>query len=361
MREICEGNDGTLWIGTEDKGLFNFDPETEKMVPFEHPDIYKNVHALCLDGDDLWVGTFSRGLNKVNLRTRQVKHYFKDKGEGSLTASDAFTVCKTATEDIWIGTTSGLFKYNRSFYNFTHIPQLGNLFVYDILEDFEGNLWFATFSNGVFSYNTQTQQWKSYLSNEKDSTSLSYNKVISICEDSKKRLWFMTMGKGFCRYNRETDNFTRYDTSKGLPNNTVYKMVEDKRGNLWVTSNYGLTCFNPDSEAMHVYTTANGLLSNQFNFQSGYRDKRGRIYFGSINGFVIFDPDNFVENTFLPPVVITDFYLFNKRFSVDTPGSPLRQNITYADNIELDADQNSFCLPGGSFKLSGTGDEPPDV
>ena len=118
VREICEGNDGTLWIGTEDKGLFNFDPETEKMVPFEHPDIYKNVHALCLDGDDLWVGTFSGGLNKVNLRTRQVKHYFKDKGEGALTASDAFTVCKTATEDIWIGTTSGLFKYNRSFDNF---------------------------------------------------------------------------------------------------------------------------------------------------------------------------------------------------------------------------------------------------
>lgn len=95
---------------------------------------------------------------------------------------------------------------------------------------------------------------------------------------------------------------------------------------------------------MHVYTTANGLLSNQFNFQSGYCDKKGRIYFGSINGFVIFDPDNFVENTFLPPVVITDFYLFNKRLSVDTPGSPLQQNITYADNIELDADQNSFAF-----------------
>ena len=163
----------------------------------------------------------------------------------------------------------------------------------------------------------------------------------------------MTMGKGFCRYNRETDNFTRYDTSKGLPNNTVYKMVEDKRGNLWITSNYGLTCFNPDSEAMHVYTTANGLLSNQFNFQSGYRDKRGRIYFGSINGFVIFDPDNFVENTFLPPVVITDFYLFNKRFSVDTPGSPLQQNITYADNIELDADQNSFAFQVAALSYQG--------
>lgn len=344
VREICESNDGTLWIGAEDKGLFNFDPETEKIVPFEHPFIYKNIHALCLDGDDLWVGTFSGGLNKVNLHTRQVKHYSKGKDENSMVANDVFTVCKTTTGDIWIGTTSGLMKYNRSSDNFMHIPQLGILFIYDILEDFNGNLWFATFSNGIFCYNTHTKQWKSYLSDEKDPTSLAYNKVISIYEDSKKRLWFMTMGKGFCRYNPETDNFTRYDTSNGLPNNTVYKMVEDKRGNLWVTSNYGLVCFNPQTDAMHIYTRANGLLSNQFNFQSGYSDKKGRIYLGSINGFIIFDPENFVENTFFPPVVITDFYLFNKRFSVDTPGSPLQQSITYSDKIELAADQNSFAF-----------------
>ena len=74
-------------------------------------------------------------------------------------------------------------------------------------------------------------------------------------------------------------------------------MVEDKRGNLWITSNYGLVCFNPDTESKHVYTTANGLLSNQFNFQSGYIDKKGRIYLGSINGFIAFDPETFVENT----------------------------------------------------------------
>ena len=62
----------------------------------------------------------------------------------------------------------------------------------------------------------------------------------------------------------------------------------------------------PITESKHVYTTANGLLSNQFNFQSGYIDKKGRIYLGSINGFIAFDPETFVENTFLPPVVITE-------------------------------------------------------
>ena len=151
-----------------------------------------------------------------------------------MSANDAFTICKTTTGDVWIGTTAGLLKYNRSSDDFTRIAELKSMFTYDILEDFNGNLWFATFSNGVFCYNVRSQKWKNYLSNEKDSASLSYNKVISIYEDSRKCLWFMTLGEGFCRYNPETDNFTRYDMSKGFPSNTIYKMVEDKRGNLWL-------------------------------------------------------------------------------------------------------------------------------
>lgn len=344
VREICESNDGTLWIGTEDKGLFNYNPVSGKIEPFEHPSIYKNIHGLCLDGDDLWVGTFSGGLNRINLTTRQVRHYAKGENENSMIANDAFTVCRTTTGDVWIGTTSGLLKYNRSSDDFIRIPQLRNMFTYDILEDFNGNLWFATFSNGVFCYNVRSQQWRNYLADEKDSASLSYNKVISIYEDSKKRLWFMTLGEGFCRYNPETDNFTRYDMSKGFPSNTIYKMVEDKQGNLWITTNDGLVCFNPDTGIQHAYTTANGLLSNQFNFQSGYCDKKGTIYLGSINGFIAFDPETFVENSFLPPVAITDFYLFNKRLSVNSPDSPLEKSITYSNGIELDANQNSFSL-----------------
>lgn len=145
VREICESNDGTLWIGTEDKGLFNYNPENGKIEPFEHPAIYQNVHGLCLDGDDLWVGTFSGGLNRVNLRTRQVKHYAKGESETSMNANDAFSICRTTTGDVWIGTTSGLLKYNRATDDFTRIPQLKNMFTYNILEDFNGNLWFATF------------------------------------------------------------------------------------------------------------------------------------------------------------------------------------------------------------------------
>lgn len=344
VREICEGNDGTLWVGTEDKGLFNFDPRSGRITPFRHPAIYRNVHGLCLDGDELWVGTFSGGLNRINLKTRQVKHYAKGDGPHMLPSDNVFTVCRTTTGDVWVGTTYGLLKYNRATDDFTHIAQLGNHFIYHILEDADGNLWFATYTKGVYCYNIRSHSWRNYLSNEQDRTSLPSNKVISIFEDNHRRLWFATLGGGFCRYNPETDNFTRYDASQGFPGNTIYKMVEDKQGNLWLTSNYGLACFNPETGAKHIYTTSNGLLSNQFNFQSGYRDQKGNIYLGTLSGLIVFNPETFVDNRFVPPVVITDFLLFNKHLSTDDAESPLKRSITYSDRIELEADQNFFSL-----------------
>ena len=355
VREFCPGNDGILWIGTEDRGLFHFDPKTGRIEPFRHPSIYRNVHGLCLDGDELWVGTFSGGLNRVDLRTRAVRHYARGEAANQLPANDVFTICRTTGGDLLIGTTSGLVKYNRRTDDFARIPQLGNLFIYDILEDYDGNLWFATYANGLYCYDVQRQRWRNYLSEADDSTSLAYDKVISIYEDSKRRLWFMTLGGGCCLYHPDTDSFTRYDRSGGFPN-TIYKMVEDRKGNLWMTSNEGLYCFNPDTGFRRRYTTANGLLSNQFNFQSGYRDAEGRIYLGSIEGFIIFDPATFVENTCLPPVVVTDFYLFNKRVPAGGPGSPLARNIVYSDGIELDAEQNSF-----SFAVAALSYQAPEM
>ena len=146
------------------------------------------------------------------------------------------------------------------------------------------------------------------------------------------------------RFNPENESFTRFDMSKGFPSNIIYRMVEDNRGNLWLTTNNGLVCFNPETDDKRVYTTANGLLSNQFNYQSGYKDKMGRIYLGSINGFITFDPSTFVENTFVPPVVITDFFLFNKRMQIGSKDSPLKESIVFSDEVELESDQNSFSL-----------------
>ena len=215
---------------------------------------------------------------------------------------------------------------------------------FDILEDSYGKLWMATYSDGVFCYDLPQNRWKHYTWIPGDSTSLPYNKVISIFEDSHKRVWFTTQGAGFCRFCSETDNFICYDMSDGFPSNIVYKIVEDDKGKLWLTTNKGLVSFLPETGVKHIYTTANGLLSNQFNYQSGFKDNEGIIYLGSIDGFIAFNPSEFAENKQVPSLVLTDFFLFNKRSPIAIEGSPIFKSITYSDVIELSAEQNSFSL-----------------
>lgn len=224
------------------------------------------------------------------------------------------------------------------------MKELESIFVYDILEDSYGKLWMATYSDGVFCYDLPQNRWKHYTWIPGDSTSLPYNKVISIFEDSHKRVWFTTQGAGFCRFCSETDNFICYDMSDGFPSNIVYKIVEDDKGKLWLTTNKGLVSFLPETGVKHIYTTANGLLSNQFNYQSGFKDNEGIIYLGSIDGFIAFNPSEFAENKQVPSLVLTDFFLFNKRSPIAIEGSPIFKSITYSDVIELSAKQNSFSL-----------------
>lgn len=98
-----------------------------------------NIHGLCLDGNGLWVGTFSGGLNYIDLRTKTLKHYGKDDAVNTLSSDNIFSICKTSTNDIWIGTTSGLLRYNRSSDDFLRIKELDNVLFMIFLKIVTGN------------------------------------------------------------------------------------------------------------------------------------------------------------------------------------------------------------------------------
>lgn len=348
VREFCQDNQGILWIGTEDGGLNRFNPKTKTFSFFTPSNAFTNVHGLCLIGDYLWVGTFSKGVKVVDTRTGAiVKTYQKTESPRSLIDNSIFSICRTTTGDIYLGTLFGLLRYNKQSDDFDRVPELNGRFVYDIKEDSGGNLWLATYANGAYCYNVSEKKWKNYLHDENNPKSLPYDKVVSIFEDSHRQVWLTTQGGGFCLFHPETETFTSYNLADGLPNDVVYQIVEDKDGLFWLTTNNGLVCFEPTTGAMKVYTTSNGLLGDQFNYRSSFETEDGTIYLGSIDGFVAFNPKNFSENKSLPSIVITDFLLFGKEVSVGEPGSPLEKSITFSDELVLQSNQNSF-----SFRLA---------
>jgi ligand-binding sensor domain-containing protein len=328
IREFREDAGGNIWIGTEDAGLTCYNPATNtyrNFIPDGKPGSisYHNIHGLLADGDKLWIGTFKHGVDVMDIRTQKViRHYSKTDDPHSICDNSIFSIFKDAAGNLWFGTIYGLSIYNPREDNFTKISHTGDTFIYDVFQSYDGVLWFASFNRGVFRYNPLKEEWKNFTHDPDNPESLAYDKIISIFEDSKKNIWFSSEGGGICRFNREDDTFTSFTTKDGLPNDVVYKIMEDNKGLFWLTSNSGLSCFNPGNGHIKTLTLANGLLGDQFNYKSGYKASGGKLYFGCLNGFISFDPATFTENEYIPPVVITGFRPFNKHRTIRCSRNP---------------------------------------
>ncbi len=350
VREFQQDKYGNIWIGTEDEGLNCYNPASgmiENLFPDESPGSisYNNIHGLLADDDKLWVGTFGHGLDILDIKTKKViRHYRKTKDPESLCDNSVFSIFKDHSNQIWIGTIYGLATYNPEQDNFTKIAQIGDIFIYDILQTYDGMIWIATFGKGLHRFNPRTEQWTIFQYDPENEKSLSHNKIISLFEDSRKILWITTEGGGICRYNRDEETFTSFSIENGLPNNVVYKVLEDNRHQLWFTTNRGLVCFHPDDNHLKIYTRSNGLLGDQFNYKSGLKDTNGKLYFGSLTGFIAFEPENFSQNSYVPPIYITDFLLFNKALKPGKENAPFAQSLIYTDEIHLAHNQSTFSI-----------------
>lgn len=309
ISEFCEV-DGHIWIGTEDAGLHRFDPDTKQFVNGFIP--ATNIHALMHDGGNLWVGSFTEGLFVIDLKTDRFKHYRNSSTAGSLLNNNIYAIYKDYTGTIWVGTMMGLCRYDRQTDSFVPVQDsLISTQVNDIVEDHHGILWFATIGGGLYAYNRSADTWKHYaMPISGDATS---SKITCLLQDKQHRLWLGTEGAGFFRYDRKRDVFTDfYSEDNGLPNNVIYQLVEDLSGHIWGSTNNGLFKYEPKDSAITVYTHANGLLGDQFNYKSGFRSKDSKLYFGGIKGLVAFAPYAIWQNEVPPPVVINSIQLYNK-------------------------------------------------
>ncbi|MCD8262808.1 MAG: hypothetical protein LUD02_00485 [Tannerellaceae bacterium] len=126
--------------------------------------------------------------------------------------------------------------------------------------------------------------------------------------------------------------------------NIIYKILEDNFQQLWFSTNQGLVSMSPQIKSMKVYTKSNGLLSDQFNYNSGFKDASGKLYFGTLEGFISFDPKNFKENPYAPPVYITNFRLFNELITPSGENSLLSKSTVYGGRIDLSHSQSTFTL-----------------
>jgi DNA-binding CsgD family transcriptional regulator len=167
-------------------------------------------------------------------------------------------------------------------------------------------------------------------------------------------LWIGTGGGGINKFDRQTRIFNHYTTADGLANNFVYRILEDNRGNLWLSTNKGISRFSPSTGMFKNYGLRAGLQGYNFNFGAFYKSQKGEMFFGGVCGINAFYPDRIEDNRHVPPIVITGFELFNR--SLDTGDHlPLPKHITQTKEIILSHKHNIFSLEFAALDYSNPG------
>ena len=157
--------------------------------------------------------------------------------------------------------------------------------------------------------------------------------------DSSGYLWIGTYGAGLNKFDPVSESFTNYNKKDGLASNLIYGILEDSHGQFWMSTNFGLSKFNPKSTGTRIrirnYNKEDGLQSNEFNFGAYFKNELGEMFFGGVNGFNIFHPDSIRDITYIPPVVITGFEILHSNVEIGSD-KPLKRSISETDKIELE-------------------------
>jgi len=321
VRSFYEEQKDVLWIGTMFGGLDRFNRTTGEWHQYQHepgdPDSLSNNFVSIIYSDhsnNIWIGTAS-GLDRFHPETGTFSHYQANPEgtEGSL-ENNVRAIHEISEGKYWIGTKAGLYKFDLEdnqwsqfgTTDFDVIHSLNSAWVSSFLEDREERLWITTYLDGLYVLDFETEEVYHYHHDPDDPSSLSSNLSNMGILDSNGDLWFGTTG-GLDWFNPETDSFSHYREKDGLLNESIYCIMRDAQGSFWISTNKGLSRFDPQSEAFKNYVMADGLQSNEFNSNACYQSESGEMFFGGIGGFNAFFPDQIMDNSTIPPVILTSF------------------------------------------------------
>ncbi|MCD8386088.1 MAG: ATP-binding protein [Bacteroidales bacterium] len=340
---FAEDPRGNIYLASDDGGLSKYEPATRK---FSHIQLSTtgrdNLHALMVDGNDLWIGSYSAGIYRMDISTGRVRRYEMEHGRKS-----SYAMMRDHDGNLWIATENILSLYNPKTDEITAVKNLGAQIV-AIDETEGGKLWVATQGHGLFLYDRPTQMWRNYVRNGADG-SLPHNHVNSLAVDSHGELWAATVA-GLVRFDSATGRFEPQPALATL--GSVIAVVEDQN-TLWLTTNTGLVRYVPSTRAVDVFNSSDGLCASPYMSNAMLKASNGKIYVGSADGFSAFMPYQIRLNAYVPPVVFTALEINNA--TVGPGDKHLPQDLNQLEVLKMNHHDNSFAVSFASLSYANPG------
>lgn len=230
---VVEMPQGRMWIGTRGKGIYGI-PGLD----------FKNKKVFCLKPDDrgrMWIGTFGEGLSVAIPRGEgyEVRTFFAD----SVGLNEVRCLAIDRKGMLWGGTSGGLFCVDPTR--------------------------FAADGKGLRVYKRGSE-------------------IHDMLVDRQGRLWLTVLGEGLVCM--QDGNFRILDASQGLINNMVQSVVETEDGNLWVSTQQGVSCWKAKDNSFDNYLFSRVMMGNVYNENSAVCLDDGRVLLGGNYGLTIINP-----------------------------------------------------------------------
>ena len=387
---IYEDQEGRKWIGTLRGGINIIDPTTNPFELHTFPtnnsfgQINNFIFSFCEAEDgNIWVGTDGAGLRIWNRKTNTSISYVANAADNKAIGSNFITsILRDSRQNTWVGTWfGGINRYIASDKSFRHYTCYNPLTrsaennVWLLYEDQARRLWASTCNNGtLYLFDTASQRFQAFdpagLSNLQclvegrrgDFWGGNYTSLIRIdrvhkkhivyslgypvrCirEDGQGNFWVGTEGGGLLLFDREHGSFVRYTDSNGLSSNSILQMLEDKGGNLWLSTFNGLIRFDTKKRTARNFMQEDGLQSNQFTYKAAGILRSGEFVFGGIRGFNTFYPDSVRSFSEMPPVALTGIRVNNEPVTNHT-GWISQQDAGVIQEITVPYEQNTISV-----------------
>ncbi|GBD91159.1 sensor histidine kinase TodS [bacterium BMS3Abin04] len=353
VRSIFEDRKGFVWISGD--VLYRWDRKSGKLKSYEADSEYLNrfgntgAYSIIQSSSGyIWFAT-TQGLYRYNPIKETTKHFkYNLSNKLGLPQREVYSIFEDDQLNIWvltenyicklIDTEKGYFKKIK----YINLTQTNERVRPVVCQDGKQRFWIGT-KDGLLKFNREDNSFIIYRNDPSVPTSLNSNLIKSLCpdpNDPENILWIGTAGGGLNRFDIERNIFTYFMEKDGLPNNVVYGILPDENGNLWLSTNKGLSQFNVTSKSFRNFNISDGLQSNEFNTGAYFKSKKGEMFFGGINGVNYFYPNKIKSNPFKPTIVMTDFKVLSKQQISSKNNIFLGKPASEIDSIILSYDED---------------------
>lgn len=376
IRTIFEDNKKRLWVSSKDGSLYVFD-QNKKMIGSLDTDgairiggkkeLY--VYNILQDqSGDIWLATKRHGLFRLKEKKRpntfSMENFLHQSNDlYSPNHNDFYSIVQDKNGRIWAGSyggglhvlvkENGVMRFIHANNDLKNYPIANCSKIRQLLVDSNNQIWVATTEGFiVFDANLKDLEqlkFNYYNHNDNHPSGLKANDVLCIYESADSTVWLGTFGGGLSKLTSQLGeenfpSFEIFDRSAGLPNNVIYTILDDKQGNLWLTTDNSIVKFNKTIHEIEVYGKGIEFETVEFSEASACILTSGEICVGSKSGFYTFRPEAVKRRMIHAPLVFTRLLLFNKEVEIGTPGSVLQAHIDNSSALIFNQKQNVFTI-----------------